>query len=72
MSGHYHNVYISETTYWLATDSDKVAHYGCCEGGQLSTGQPDLFLFDNCEDLAAKMIELGFDPPEPEEETEDV
>lgn len=52
---------ITEPSYWLATDSVKVAHFGYAEAGiNIATGQPELLTFPTMAALVAELIARNF------------
>lgn len=52
---------ITEPSYWLATDTTKVAHFGYAEAGiHLSTGQPELLTFPTMTELVAALVVRNF------------
>jgi hypothetical protein len=52
---------ITEPSYWLATDSVKVAHFGYAEAGiNIATGQPELQTFPTMAALVAELITHNF------------
>jgi len=59
--------------YYLATDKEKVFHYGSYDEEEqvLKTGQPYLELFDSEEELYKILDQYGVDYSEQEKEQED-
>jgi hypothetical protein len=56
--------------YYLATDKVEVFHHGSYDDEiqELTTGQPELFLFDSEEELHKVLDEYGVDYSEPVEQ----
>lgn len=51
---------IDEPIWWIGYDGDGTVHYGEIEvGSRVSTGQPNIEVFDNQEDCEDRVLELG-------------
>ena len=53
------NYTVTEKTQYIATNLKDVVHYGVVETGLISTGQPELFTYDNIQDWTNQLLELG-------------
>lgn len=55
------NLNITESRYWLATDSVKIAHFGYADvGNNITTGQPELLTFPTMAALVSALMSRNF------------